>query len=464
MAYTEFYCQSGGSNLNAGSTTSNTALYTSIHGNWVNATGVFTPTDGVNPVSAGVTTQMWASVYVDGASESVSIGRITAVTNATNGAITANSSRIGTKPANQTGTATMKVGGAWLGPNAASGFPLTLATYGANVDSTSHMSCLNLKNDQTYTMTASFAVATGGAVYLVQGYTSSVRDGGKATFDGTTNTGAIMTDTGIAGGTWVDIIFTTSISSGATDLVASTRAALFQRCVFKGSRQSGFITTGGGVLTECEAYGNCTANTANTAGFKTTGAATFIRCVSHDNTVGGFFCSGTGTTSSFINCISDTNASGGMSISTGGAYVGNCDFYNNTTDAILIGTGAAGSLWIENCNFILNSLAGIDNQSVVNFGFAYNCGYGSGTQANGGADTIGNLTQSVTVTYAANVTPWVDPANGDFRIVLAAAQSTGRGAFTETATSYAGTVGYPDIGAAQALIVPNLRIPSLPSI
>jgi hypothetical protein len=54
------------------------------------------------------------------------------------------------------------------------------------------------------------------------------------------------------------------------------------------------------------------------------------------------------------------------------------------------------------------------------------------------------------VTYANDVTPWTDPANGDFRISLAAAKGAGRGTYTQTAASYAGTVGYPDIGAAQS--------------
>jgi hypothetical protein len=59
--------------------------------------------------------------------------------------------------------------------------------------------------------------------------------------------------------------------------------------------------------------------------------------------------------------------------------------------------------------------------------------------------------ESGTVTYANDVTPWVDPANGDFRINLAAAKGAGRGTFTQTAASYTGTIGYPDIGAAQHL-------------
>ena len=49
--------------------------------------------------------------------------------------------------------------------------------------------------------------------------------------------------------------------------------------------------------------------------------------------------------------------------------------------------------------------------------------------------------------FASDVTPWVDPANGDFRINLAAAKGAGRGSYTQNAGG--GTVGYPDIGAAQ---------------
>ena len=38
--------------------------------------------------------------------------------------------------------------------------------------------------------------------------------------------------------------------------------------------------------------------------------------------------------------------------------------------------------------------------------------------------------------------------NGDFRINLTAAKGTGRGTYMQTAASYTGTVGYPDVGAA----------------
>jgi hypothetical protein len=154
------------------------------------------------------------------------------------------------------------------------------------------------------------------------------------------------------------------------------------------------------------------------------------------------------------NCISETNGLYGIRITgtsqNGAVIITNCDLYNNASDGINIVTGEGNPIWIENTNFIKNGGAGINNVSVVNCGFAYNNRYGSGTQVNGSADTLNNIVASGYVTYANNVTPWNDPANGDFSIILGAAQGVGRGAFLETAPSYSGTIGYPDIGAAQA--------------
>jgi hypothetical protein len=45
--------------------------------------------------------------------------------------------------------------------------------------------------------------------------------------------------------------------------------------------------------------------------------------------------------------------------------------------------------------------------------------------------------------------PFSAASTGDFRVTLAAAKGAGRGAFTETQASYTGTLGYPDVGAAQ---------------
>lgn len=54
-----------------------------------------------------------------------------------------------------------------------------------------------------------------------------------------------------------------------------------------------------------------------------------------------------------------------------------------------------------------------------------------------------------TVTYPSNASPYNSPTTGDFTITLAEAKGAGRGAFLQTASGYAGTVGHQDIGAAQ---------------
>ncbi len=469
MPYTEFFCQNGGSNLNAGSTTNNTAAYTSIHGNWVSLTRAFTPTDGSTPAST-VSVGDWASVYIDGATVGVFVGRISVVGAGTNGTISISAALAGAAPADQTGTATIKVGGAWQGPNAASAFPFSLAGLQALLDSSNHQTRVNMKNDQTYSITSALTFAAANGPFVIQGYTSSTGDGGKATWSGGTSTGAIIANTVGTGLAFIDHIFTTSITTGTTvDLVISGGPAnSWTRCVFTGARQKGLSCTGiQNTVTECEAYLNNVNNNATIGAFHTSTETSYKNCIAHDNA--GSNTSGFVNTSAlrgrYDNCISETNGAHGLLVTAsalGGIFVENCDFYNNTGDGINVATAVKPFMWIENCNFFKNA-KGIDNVSVINAGFAYNNTYGAGTQANTGADVTNNLTVSGTTNYTSNLTPWVDPANGNF------SQSPnqgiiGRGAFTETAANYAGTVGYPFTGAAPAQIVPEYRIPSIASI
>lgn len=460
MAYTEFYCQNGGSNTNSGSTNSNTPIYTKAHGNWTNTTGVFTVQDGTNP-SSSVAVGDWCAVFVDGATVAAWVARVSAVQNANNGTITVNTNGVGSKPANQTGTCTIVDGGACLGPNAASGYPFSLSNWGNNTNSNGDRVRMNLKNDRTYSITASFAYGAGLS-NITQGYTSSINDGGLATIDGGTSTGALITSFGSAGNLIADMIFTTSITSGATDMVTVGVGGLtFVRCVFKGARVRGLLANSSGTtVVESEFY-DC--NKSNTSGGSALSLTTSnaIRCTVHDNA--GSNTDGISVTagpSLVENCVIDTNGHNGITLNSGsrnGLFrVTNNDIYNNSGEAINIPSGNVNAVWIENNNFIKNTGAGINNATVsanLMSGFSYNNGYGAGTQANGSADTLGNIAESGKVTYASNVTPWVDPANGDFSINLAAAEGAGRGAFTETQSySAPNTVGYPDIGAAQAQV------------
>jgi hypothetical protein len=469
MAYTEFYCQNGGSNLNSGSTTNNTAAYTSAGGNWVQSTRVFTPTDGVNPVTAGVTTGMFASVYVTaGATATGYIGRISAVTNATNGTITIDGSiNYGSAPANGTGTITLKVGGALAGPSGSTTFPLGLTgTLSTLVNTNSDPFRLNAKNDQTYAMTSALAfnVLSGGGT--IQGYSSSVGDGGKASFTSTVTGSAPFSIGSGSALNIVDINFSfVGSASGSQPLfnVAAAGSVMFLRVVFHGARGAGLASAASIniYVIESEAYACNASATSSLGGFCKTsgsGAFVFINTFSHDHSGSnghGFVNSTSGSEMVLINSIAANCGGKGAFIPAGGTQNSlisiNSNYYNNTGDAITIGSVNPWVLdLLMNNNFVKNNGKAINCSATKQAGIIYNNGRGSGTQANGSADALGSIIDSGTdITYASDVTPWNAPTTGDFRTTLAAAQGAGRGHFEENDGTHTGTVGYPDIGAAQ---------------
>jgi hypothetical protein len=461
MAFTEFYCDpSVGSNLNSGSTTASAATYTSAGGNWDSTNNIFTPTDGSNP-SLNVSVGDFASIYVTaGATQTGYVARVTAVQNATNGTITVSAATnvAGSKPSTGTGTLTLKVGGAWKGPNGSQNQPFNLATLYRLRNINGDQVRINLKNNAIYSLAIN--VNTIGNC-VIQGYSSSPGDGGLAVIDFGTS---ISTWT-VGSGDWcIDVEFKSSATSGSSDLVVGNSGASFLRCIFHGSRGNGLALSGSANARECEAYGNNLSNTFRKAGFLVnSGNASWFYCYSHDN-VGsnncGFYHGGSGS-GSYFNCISDSNQLGFLlddSASSTTITIDNCDIYNSASDGIkCIQTlvTATQDILIQNCNFIKNGGKAINNTENSSgagvTGFCFNAGYGAGTQANGSADTLGHIVMVNKITYANDVTPYNAPTTGDFRINLAAAINAGRGAFIETDGTNTGTIGYPDIGAAQAL-------------
>lgn len=452
MAFTEFCCRSGGSNLNAGTRTGNStepgtgADFTYASGNWVQSTGVFTVASG-DPSSDGVAVGDFASVYADGSTVTGFVGRVTARDATT---ITVSlTAKAGTAPTDGTGDRTLKIGGAWKGPNGSEDFPFDLATLHTLTNASSDSPRINMKNDAQYDITASITPSTPTATVYIQGYTSSYADLGRAIIDGGT-AGASYILFGVASPWWFfDLTFQNNGASGTT---GNTSNGHFVRCVSGPSRGPGF--SGSGFRIECEAF-SCNAGNASGNAGMTSNNAIHIRCISHDNTgsnsVGFLETGGTGV---YINCIADTNGADGFGVATSGTqlWMVNCDSYNNTRDGFRSQRNGVTNIHAQNSNFVKNGGYGVNvSGSGLHYGYLINCAFGAGTQANSSGQTnaIGMIQNLGAVTYANDVTPWVDPANGDFRINLAAAKAAGRGAFLQTAASYAGTVAYPDIGAAQ---------------
>lgn len=448
-SYTEFYCEAGGSNLNAGSNTG-AAIYSSAAGNWSSVTNAFTPTDGVNPFTSGVRQHQWASIYVTvGATVATFIARITSVVNAVNGAITVSAAAAtfaGVIPTTGAGTFTIKVGGAWLGPNAASGFPFILAHYGDNRDILLNKIRTNLKNNQTYSLSAAFSFDTVSVIQqIVQGYSVTPGDGGKATLDSTA--AQILTSPTIECG-FRDLIFTTSFASGTTDMIVGGGHE-WSRCVFKNARGYG-ITLGNDTLNECEIY-NCGLG-GSKGGASIAGATIILRTISHHNTGSGFVITSTGVGVSISNMIAAANSGSGVNFTSVGNgppnQIVDSDFYNNAVSGITIASTRLTPFWIENCIFVKNAQHGIDNPSNAT-GFSYNNAYGS----NGQNNVLTNLNEIGEIYLGDGVIPWTDPDNGNFSLSLSTLNFVGRGAFTFVASYSSSTTGYPAVGAAQPVAV-----------
>lgn len=455
MPFTEFYTDfTNGSNVNAGDKTAN-GVVTSTNGAWSTVTNIFTATSGT-PFS-GVSVGDFCSLYADGGTVSVYIARITAIGGGGLTLTLSTTAKSGTAPTTAGIGISATTGGAWKGPNGAVAFPFGFIT-SALTNASSHAPRVNLKNNVTYSVTAAMTHGNAGPMQF-QGYTTTVDDGGRATIDGGSS-GASYSPLTISSSDNVlaDLILQNNGATGtASWLTLSGSRGICFRVVVNGSKAAGFLAGGlSWLFVECEAYGCNTSNSGGVAGFHSSAAfQRFVRCISHDNTAGNSLGFTNNSGGEYDECIADSNGAQGF-VNSGTVQAGyrGCDAYNNGSDGIRLSNGSAGMFLIENCNLVKNGGYGINGSGAgVRTGIITNCGFGSGTQVNtsGATNGLSSMIEIGSITYASNVTPWVDPANGDFRINLGAAKGTGRGAFTQTAASYAGTVGYPDIGSAQHL-------------
>lgn len=462
MAFNEFCSRSGGSNLNAGTLdggstevgTTAAAEYTA--GDWDSGTDIYTAPVGADMTEA--VTGRWASLFHDGDTAPTTnqylVARIANV-NAGTRQITLSSTareQLGTEVATGTGNRTLRIGGAWAHPSGTTGFPLSFVDSQSMTNAAGNLARLNVKNDAEISISA--AITNANNYLEIAGYSSSYGDGGRAIINGGTSgtSYVLLTLSGLAHCIH-DLEFKNNGATGSAFGVSlSGTGGMAVRCVFHGMRGNGVT---GVSFIECEFYDNGLANLSTAAGATIGGQA--IRCISHSNTssnVSGFISSGS---TRFVDCIAYGNGSHGFRLnaaSTCHSCVG-CDSYDNGGSGISVWSNGQKILaHIDSCNLVANGAFGIGHEGSIHDVIIQNCGFGSGTMANASgkiSSGLQNYEESGTVDYAAGVTPWVDPDNGDFRITLAAAKNAGRGAFLQTASGMSGTVGYPDIGAAQHL-------------
>lgn len=245
----------------------------------------------------------------------------------------------GTAPTDGTSNRTLRVGGAWEGPNGTSSFPIgfiqaTLTNASADIPR------VNFRNEATYSITSAMTHSVAGPT-VFQGFTTSYGDLGKAVVDGgTSGVSYILMTLNAANLQLLDFVFQNNGATGTANGLACNGADNFiARCVVNNVRGYGFANgiSNGQVMIECEAYLCNQSNNVNTGGFSlgiTTGY--YSRLLSHDNAGSnsvGFRISA--STAQLNNCIADSNGSDGFQSSSNSvlSLIG-CDSYNNGGDGL----------------------------------------------------------------------------------------------------------------------------------
>jgi hypothetical protein len=396
-------------------------------------------------------------VYNDGSTLPVYYALVTAVAAGVNGAITlSGTSKCGTAPTSSATARTIKVGGAWKGPNGTDGTPWTLLT-NVLTSAAGDAPRVNMKNSAAYAITAAVTQPTSGStgILAIQGYASTPGDGGRFVLDGGTAGASYVL---LALNQWTILEDAEFRNNGATGTSTGVTAGngVLRRCVFHDLRGCGVqVNASLAAMIECEAYNCNQSNTTQAGGIRFDNSIRALRCVAHNNAGSnncGFVLE-SGYLHSLFGCVAASNGADGLRTDNSPSLelVG-CDFYGNGGSGVRNMDTSMSLCHLESCNFVGNAAWGFNGAGTgYRAGYIINCGFGSGTAANASGTTTGleAIVETGSLTYPANATPWVSPATGNFGINLPAAQGAGRGAFTLTQAGYGPTTGYPDVGAAQ---------------
>lgn len=454
---TPFYCDAAiGHNTNSGSTTNAFATYSTQNGNW-DGSAVFTPTDGSTPASFIIVDDP-VTVYPDGSPTNWWTAHVKSVVAGPNGAITLSTTAgFGIVPSSSSTGRTLTCGGVWKGPNQANNdtFPMN----GFNINNATNASgdpvVVWFRGGSThYFITNTMQYTNGLDVNIIgfQPYTNTPGDNGLATFDGS----------GIAASFTMFNYSGKGMNLGQFEWCTNGTTGTADALVFSGTeyyvvsnwihdiRGNGFTSSGQGTVMGGGGFHCDLGNASGKAAYASTATGMSFEALlvfSNDtaNAAGMQLDGGINVDG----CIFVTNKIGIRSTADVKQRVKNCDFVLNIGDGTFWQSGGTDPLLLEmvNCNFLGNGGLG------AHFGGKYfngvlHCMFGSGTMTNAGGNISAGVKglNIITNSYAANVSPYANLTNYDFRIVLAAAKNTGFSPFMGSPT-----VGYPDFGAAQHL-------------
>ncbi len=439
MAYTDFYIQTTGDDMNAGSSTSNTASATSTNGAWSTVTNIFTAASGTP--FAGVSVGDYASIYVDGATGgAVYVAQITAKTNTT---ITLSATvKMGSAPTTNATARTAKVNGAWgsmaiftsLGTAATSG----LGSMRINVKAGTYA---NTTTSRNFNLTA-----TTTAPVWIRGYNTTPGDRDTTP---TLTPPSITYTTGLqtVGGSFLHIshLYITGANTGR-QVAISGNNLYFDRCQFENTNAAAASSASlySGSLTSFSRCWFSSTSTATRSHQQSVSVSTpYHGCVF---TGGGAGLEYTGSTSGTLvlsNCVFRACGGNGLLLSNGlGDLVAiNCTFRGCGGDAIAITTSLLLGT-IASCLFASNTGWGINNSSGANIDTVQRLGNdywsnSSGTETGmGDAPSLNELSETA------------DPHQSSTNMTLvgrASARFGGQPGLFENETY----TTYPDVGAVQ---------------
>ena len=467
MAWTDFYMQTTGNDLNAGSTNADAAAFTYAAGTFVRATGVFT-TAGENPLTDGVLVGDWVSIYTTaGATGATFVAQVDA-RDATTITVDITTHKLGltTAVSESAGAATCKVGGAWAS--------LVIVT-SLFVSQTMTISTrINIKAGTYANTTTSRAFAAAGTTLILiwwRGYKASIGD----LDDGITLPRSLQDGVNLP-----LITFTTGqiTVTGAHQIFSNLD--ITSACVTTGGAFR--PTSGNTKIILCRIENTANHTNARALSFSTAHPTIVIGCRLKSHTGASSVVSGDSLHSDVIychiiggtigvavvsaltvtGCVIESFATSGISstmTATGGMIVDRCSIYAAATNGILITViPTSGKMRITNCiiggctNGITNDTGGGTNGIHLFRNHFYACNnnvVGITEMATFDAD-LGKLCRLIDD----DTDPWVEKGTSDF--TLAPTNNIDR------ASGYPGIfegqtvmVGYPDIGAVSRFNQPH---------
>jgi hypothetical protein len=435
-------------------------LVTYTGGDWNSGTAIYTAPVGADLTEAVV--GRFISIYHDGDTVPVSgqwqVSRISAVNAGTRQITVTGRFSFGTSAVvTGTGNRSARISGAWAGPSGSARFPFAsgygqFGYTGLLAASTSGIR-INMRNDKTYSVTANlFYIDTNLVNAETRGYTSSYGDTGRALIQGPSTGVAFTLITLGVNSQLKNLILDCNGATGNAHGITfdgGSREMSVKNVVVRNMRGWGVLGVGSWGMEGCEVHNCNTSNTASQGGVSTTGCLRLQNVISHDNTGYGFLVTPGCTV---VDSIADSNSSVGfyVTLNFGNGLVQSCDSYGNGSHGFqLFNAGNGGIQNFKNCNAISNGGWGLltDSSALLRVDIRGFATFGNVS----GAVSIGanaDLFSENIIAYASS--PYVDPANGDFRLSLAAAKQSGSSYFVQTASGYSGSVSYPDIGALQA--------------